>query len=215
MIVQPDTETLLAVVLGATLATVGGFSERHFERITQRREKERSAALLFGELLSAMRVMMRLADESRGRGDPYGPITLRFVRAVQREVEIYNRNRETLLDLRDAEARANISVLIARLSFSLDGVMDAHAEIVALEKATADGAGVASQTAQQALPALNESRKTAFDFAVETAAEIAPLLALLAPLAQHDFGATQSALPADLFDNPASGQTPERTQRHA
>lgn len=28
MIVQPDAETFLAVVLGAALATVGGFSER-------------------------------------------------------------------------------------------------------------------------------------------------------------------------------------------
>src|SRR5690349_20031682 len=116
MISQPDTETLLAVVLGSALATVGGFSERHFERLMQRREKERSAALLFGELLSAMRVMMRLANESRARGDPYGPITLRFIRAVQLVVEIYNRNRETLLDLSDASIRANVSVLIARLS---------------------------------------------------------------------------------------------------
>src|SRR5262249_35016032 len=119
MIIQPDTETLLAVVLGAALATVGGFSERHVERLMQRREKERSAALLFGERLGAMRIMMRLAKEARGRGDPYGPITLRFMRAVQREIEIYNRNRETLLDLRDATIRADISVLIARLSFAL------------------------------------------------------------------------------------------------
>ncbi len=33
---QPDTETLLAVVLGALLATVGGFSERQLERAVQR-----------------------------------------------------------------------------------------------------------------------------------------------------------------------------------
>src|SRR5215510_3127200 len=99
--IQPDTETLLAVVLGAVLATAGGFSERQFERLVQRREKERSAALLFGELLNAMRIIMTLADEARGRGDPYGPITLRFIRGAQREVDIYDRNRETLLDLRD------------------------------------------------------------------------------------------------------------------
>ncbi|MBI3440171.1 MAG: hypothetical protein HY054_16225 [Proteobacteria bacterium] len=203
MIIQPDTETLLAVVLGAALATVGGFTERHVERLMRRREKARSAALLFGEILSAMRVMMRLANEARGRGDPYGPVTLRFVRAMQREVEICTRNRETLLDLRDAQIRANISVLIARLSFSLDGVTDATTELSALEKAPADGASASADHSQQARAALNETRKTAFDFAVETAAEITPLLTRLAPLAQHDFGATRSALPADMFDNPA------------
>ena len=199
MIIQPDTETLLAVVLGATLATVGGFSERHFERLTQRRERERSAALLFGELLSAMRVMMRLANEARGRGDPYGPVTLRFVRTVQREVEIYNRNRETLLDLRDARIRAAISVLIARLSFAIDGVADASAEIVALENSAAAGA----DSTQQTLTALKEGRVIGFDFAVETAGEITPLLGRLAPLAEHDFGATESALPSDILGAPA------------
>jgi protein involved in polysaccharide export with SLBB domain len=44
IIAQPDTETLLAVILGAALATAGGFTERQVERNLQRREKERSAA---------------------------------------------------------------------------------------------------------------------------------------------------------------------------
>src|SRR6185503_17806118 len=101
MIIQPDSETLLAVILGAALATAGGFSERQLERLIQRREKERSAALMFGEILNAIRIIMSLADEARGRGDPYGPITLRFIRGAKREVEIYDRTRETLLDLRD------------------------------------------------------------------------------------------------------------------
>jgi hypothetical protein len=204
MTIQPDTETLLAVVLGALLATAGGFSERQFERMVQKREKEHSAALLFGELLSAMRVMMRLADQARGRGDPYGAVTLRFFRAVKREVEIYDRNRETLLDLRDPRSRAAISVLIARLSFSLDGVLDSSTEIVALEREreamTADNDQRAKL--EQSLAALSETRKAAFDFAVETAEEITPLLATLAPIARHNFGATQSALPTDIFAQP-------------
>jgi hypothetical protein len=206
MIIQPDTETLLAVVLGATLATAGGFSERHYERLMQRREKERSAALLFGELLSAMRVMVRLANQSRGRGDPYGPITLRFIRAVQREVEIYNRNRETLLDLREASVRANISVLIARLSFSLDGIIDATNELVPIEAALAEDTAPDPERCRERVVALKETRHAAFDFVVETAADITPLLARLAPLAQHNFGATESALPGDILTNPAPEQ---------
>lgn len=194
---QPDTETLLAVILGAALATAGGFSERQIERTIQKREKERSAALFFGELLSAMRVMMKLANEARGRGDPFGPVTMRFMYAVRREIEIYDRNRETLLDLRGATVRAAISVLVARLSFSLEGVIDAHNALAALPStADADERAV-----------LVETRKTAFEFAVSTALEITPLLANLAPLARHDFGATQSALPADTFEQPAEQQT--------
>ena len=43
MIIQPDSETLLAVILGAALATAGGFTERQIERNFQRAEKERNA----------------------------------------------------------------------------------------------------------------------------------------------------------------------------
>jgi hypothetical protein len=171
------------------------------ERVVQKREKEHSAALLFGELLSAMRVMMRLGNEARARGNPYGPVTLRFIRAVQREVEIYDRNRETLLDLRDPSIRAAISVLIARLSFSLDGIIDANTEIARLEHELAGDTMTEANrvAARQSIVELNEARKAAFDFAVETGVEITPLLARLSPFAKHDFGATQSAVPSDVF----------------
>jgi len=194
MTYQPDAETLLAVILGAALATAGGFGERQIERLIQKREKERSAALFFGELLSAMRVRMKLANEARSRGDPYGPVTLRFIRSIQREVEIYDRNRETLLDLRSAEIRANVSVLIARLSFAIDGVMDVSAELSA--------SGAAASEQQRA--SLAETQKIGFDFAVETGAEITSLLAALAPLARHNFDATESAIPSNVRTQPAT-----------
>jgi hypothetical protein len=200
MAYQPDTETLLAVILGAALATAGGFSERQIERAILKKEKERSAALFFGELLSAMRIMMKLANEARSRGDPFGPITLRFMRSIQREVEIYDRNRETLLDLRSASVRASISVLIARLSFAVGGVTDATAEL-----ATLDGAASAERRA-----AILEMRKAAFDFAVETGAEITPLLEALAPLAHHNFGSTESAMPAGVLATSAGDATTQR-----
>ena len=196
MMFQPDTETLLAVVLGAALATVGGFSERQIERAVQRREKERNAALLFGELLNSMRVILQFADEARGRGDPYGPVTLRFVRAARREAEIYDRNRETLLDLSDAILRAQITVLVARISFSLDGVFDAQAEIAASEQnlRSLDRNHPDRAEVEQQLAGLKETRKLAFDFAMETTQQIRPLLAALSPVAKHNFeAASQTA----------------------
>ena len=194
IIAQPDTETLLAVILGAALATAGGFSERQLERVIQRREKERSAALMFGEIINAIRIIMSLADEARGRGDPYGPITLRFIRGARREVEIYDRTRETLLDLRDSNVRARISVLIARLSFSLDGVLDAHAEIAATEQnlRTLPPGDPSRAEVEAQLAVCKETRKTAFDFAVEAARQITPLLEQLAPLANHNFGIAEA-----------------------
>jgi hypothetical protein len=194
MIIQPDSETLLAVILGATLATVGGFTERQVERAVQRNEKERNAALLFGEILNTMRVILHFAEEARGRGDPYGPITLRFVRAARRETEIYDRNRETLLDLREALMRAQITTFIARISFSLDGVLDASAELATTEQnlRAIDQSHPDRAELEQRIATLQESRKTAFDFALETAQQIKPLLAALAPIAKHNFDVTEA-----------------------
>ena len=90
------SETLLAVLLGAVLATLSGLVATQFEAHLRRRERERDAALLFGELLSTLKVLIDTADRARGQGDPYGPFTIRMWRAVRRELDIYDRNREAL-----------------------------------------------------------------------------------------------------------------------
>ena len=97
--------TLWAVAAGAVLATVGGFIATQLEAYVRRRERERSAALLFGEILSALETITAVAQQARSHGEPYGPLTLRLIRAAQRETETYSANRTLLYDLRNAEIR--------------------------------------------------------------------------------------------------------------
>ena len=49
-----DQNTLIAVILGAILATIGGFVATMLERYLDKRERERNAALFFGEVLSTL-----------------------------------------------------------------------------------------------------------------------------------------------------------------
>ena len=193
---QADQETLLAVVIGAVLATAGGFAASQLEALLRRRERERAAALLFGELLTTLRLIVNLADEARGRGDTYGPITMRFVRAAQRETEIYDRNRETLFDLRDPAIRARVRFLFAQATFTLDGVADANTEIAAVERSirALEQDDPARAEIEARLQSLQQNRQTAFDFALETTQKIAPLLAVLTPLANHAFNAHDAVL---------------------
>ena len=188
---QADAETLWAVVIGALLATIGGFASSQLEAYLRRRERERSAALLFGELLTMMRIIMGLAKETRGRGDPYGPVTMRFLRAAKRETEIYDRNRETLFELRDASVRAQIHTLVARITFSLDGVADVTSEIASTQRAVAalSPDDTARVEAEARLQAMLQDRNAAFDFAVEATQDIESILAVLTPLARHAFDA--------------------------
>ena len=68
-------ETLVAVVLGALLATVSGIIANQLEAYLRRRERERSAALLFGAVLSTLRVLLESADRVRRIPPAFGPVT--------------------------------------------------------------------------------------------------------------------------------------------
>jgi hypothetical protein len=118
-------DTLLAVVIGAALATVGGVLAGQIEFQQVRRERERSAGLLFGEVLAGLNMILQLAKEARGRGDPFGPITMRILKAAQRETHIYERNRELLFAVRDAKLRVGTHILLLQMSLTLDAIFEA------------------------------------------------------------------------------------------
>jgi hypothetical protein len=187
---ETGQETLLAVALGAVLATAGGFLAGQFERALHRRERERNAALLFGEVLSSLKLAIELSDASRGRGDPYGMVTLRMVRAAQRETDTYNRNREVLFDLRQSAVRAKIHSVLVRMILALDGVLSAYDAINEADLALKTGVSDQARAAYEArIEAYARDRAFAFDYAVALAAEIPDLLTALNPTAHYSFEA--------------------------
>jgi hypothetical protein len=182
-------DTLWAVVLGALLATLGGFVATRLEAFFRRREREQAAALLFGELLSVIDLVAGMANESRGHGDPYGPLTTRMLRAIRRETEIYDRNRESLYDLREAAARASVHALMAQITLALQGVLDAHA-LIELTDDAMRGLGpddpVRAEFAMR-LTRLSQDRQAAFDFMMELREQVAPVTTVLRGLAKQPF----------------------------
>jgi hypothetical protein len=188
---EAGTETLIAVTIGAVLATVGGFAATQVEGHLRRRERERSAALFYGELFSVLELITRLAADARSRGDPYGPVTMRLLRAAQREVDIYDRNRESLYDLRSAGIRAQIQTVMVRVGLALEGVFDATSEIGPAEKSLAamTPTDIARPDAERRLAILHRSRELAFEFGMETADQIRPVIVTLRPIAKHAFDA--------------------------
>lgn len=182
-------ETIWAVVAGAILATVGGFVATQLEALVHRRERQRNAAQMFGEMLASLETIIGIAEQSRSRGDPYGPVTMRLTRAARRETETYERNRASLYDLRDAEVRIRVHVMMVQLSLALEGVTDATAMIAAAdassENPNAEG-GEAGRLRDRLERAAAE-RDIAFAFVLTVAAEIAALIAILQPLAKVNF----------------------------
>jgi hypothetical protein len=183
-------------VVGAVLATLGGFVATQMEGVLRRRERERSAALLFGEILSALDLVTRITDETRGRGDPYGRLTLGLLRAVRRETDTYDRNREQLYDLRDAKIRAQIHGLMVRITLALEGIADATSQIASVEAAVnaLQPDDPARQELARQLAALAEGRQGTFNFMMESAGQIKPIVAVLRPLARQTFDNHEAVL---------------------
>ena len=194
--IDPAGGSVVAVVVGAFLATISGFVATQIENHNRRRDKERSAALLFGEILVGVKLTIGLADRTRGRGDPYGPVTMRMVRAAQREAQTYERNREALFDLRNPALRAHIHVLFARMIIALDGAIDANREVAATETTMRMLAPTDASLPEFAKirDFYAQDRKQSFDFAVELTDEIAPLLEKLQRVAKYSFEAHEAVV---------------------
>jgi hypothetical protein len=180
-------ETLIAVVIGAVLATLSGIVATQIETRLHRRERERDAALFFGELISTLGVLLDNAIASRGRGDPYGVVTLRLLRACRREIDLYDRNRTSLYDLRASGLRIKVHAFMVRTAMPLDGILDSS-DVLAVAPTDAE--------AGPRFEAARVGRDIAFDFLIEMYAEIPALIAELSRPARSRFDSyTGPALP--------------------
>jgi len=120
-----EASTLVAVAAGAVLATIGGFLATIYEARLHRRERERTAALTFGEILASLRVLLRAMEDSHGIGDPWGPLTMRVINQARREADAYERSRPALSDLRNTDLRLMLHAVMIRMELGLDGILEA------------------------------------------------------------------------------------------
>ncbi len=181
--------TVGAIVLGSLLATLGGLAATQLEWRFERQRRERQAALFFGEVLSTLLVILQIAKQTKGRGDPYGPITLRMLRQALHEIGMYDRNRETLYNLRNAELRTRIHTRVLRISSPLNGIFDTTEEIRA-GQAQLRSPGLAAQEREEIearITRLSEMREAGFEFMEEAAQDIELVIKDLEPVAAHSF----------------------------
>ncbi len=165
-----NASTLIGVVVGAVVATLGSFAASWYERRLLRREREADAALVFAEMLRSLGLQIAVMRAAHARGDPFGPITIRMARGVRREVDIYDRNRERLFVVRDAGLRPQTSALLARLTFAIERVLD-NTDALAASPGEAERAE------------LTTGRDQAFEFLVESSDELPALVDRFAALA--------------------------------
>lgn len=180
-----------AMLLGAFLASLGGFSVAWVLDRMERKRRERSIALVCLDLLSSLSVLTELAKDARSRGNPYGPYTIRLVRSCMRDLDVYERNRERIADISDPNVRAEIYQCMARLTLSAQGILG-ESDIIAendeaIEAARTKGnAAKADDLTQQRQERCNR-RDASFGFMMETTQDLCgPLSAKLRGIAKSE-----------------------------
>lgn len=181
----------LAMIIGAFLASSGGFLVTWLWDRLERKRQERSIALVCLDLLSSLSVLTNLAKDARSRGNPYGPYTIRLVRSCMRDLDVYERNRERIADIVDPNARAEIYQCMARMTLAIEGVLAEH-DIITRSNDEIEAARVAGNAAKvKDLEADKREREVrrdnSFDFLVDTTQELcAPLSVKLRTIAKSD-----------------------------
>ena len=188
--------TIWAVFLGALLATLGGFGATQLEWFLERRRRERNAALFFGEVLSTLNILIDFAANTKKIGDPYGPVTTRMFRSAVGEIDIYNRNRETLYDLRHTNLRTRIHTLTLRITMAIDGLFDATNTIASVQDQLREPS--LTEERRQELNArvatLIETREGSYDFILENGALLKGVIRDLEPMARFSFDDVEKAV---------------------
>jgi hypothetical protein len=174
-----SVHTILSIVLGAMLASLGGFAAAQMNVWVDRARRAREAALLSGEVLAAVATLLRLAEEAAREGSVLDPIPFRFLRVARKEIGIYDRNRELLFSLADPALRARLHSLIVRLSIPLERLADDHARYAELR-------AIGPAQSQQA-DAVRAEMDSAFSYLMDSRKVIPELLAVLRPLAHSKF----------------------------
>ena len=140
-----NLDTLLAVALGAVLATTGALIAELIQDRLNRRRRERDAARFFGEIMMIMDRVLAEAIRTHGIGEPWGPVTRRLYQTALREAQVYERNRERLFDIRDMNLRARIHAHMLRKTFPVDAIIEYCHDIDAVEDALTGDVALAAE----------------------------------------------------------------------
>lgn len=129
-----NLDTLIAVVIGAFLATSGALLAEIIQERTNRKRRERDAARFFGEILSSVDAILSFAFQSMSIGERWGGVSQRLFRTALREVAVYERNRERLFDIHDMKLRSRIHLHILSETVPMEAVLELCEQIAEVEK---------------------------------------------------------------------------------
>lgn len=133
-----NLDTLIAVIVGACLATGGALVAEIIQDRLARKRRQRDAARFFGEIISSIVQIFDQAKASQNIGEPWGAYSVNLFRVAATEAETYARNRERLFDIRDTRLRFAIHGHILRLTVPIASMVEESDKIAELANRLAE-----------------------------------------------------------------------------
>ncbi|NNE41803.1 MAG: hypothetical protein HKN14_12900 [Marinicaulis sp.] len=161
-----NLDTLLAVVVGAILATSGALVAELIQERLNRRRRARHAARFMGEVMTSIDRILERAIHSQTIGDKWGPVTRRLFKMALGECQVYERNRERLFDIHEMDLRTRIHTHMLTLAFPLDAVIDYTTELDRIDDILFHGEGL-NENAHERLETRAEQLQTSLDGAFD------------------------------------------------
>ncbi|MEP2990394.1 MAG: hypothetical protein ABJN65_08880 [Parasphingorhabdus sp.] len=127
-------DTLIAVTIGAFLATGGALATELIKERRARRRREREAAIFLADIILNISNVTRLANRAQTIGKPWGPFTIRYFQTALKQMSFYEANRAKLFDLKDLELRGRAEFHILAQNAYVKGIVDLSQTIGSLEE---------------------------------------------------------------------------------
>jgi len=143
-----NLDTLLAVCVGALLATLGALFAELIQERRNRKRRERDTACFFGDILTSLDHILDFTFESQKVGDPWGAMTRRLFKTALREGAVYERNRERLFDIQDMALRSRIHIHFLSEMVPIEAVIENGKKLEDIERRLVNGGKITQKNAQ-------------------------------------------------------------------
>lgn len=143
-----NLDTLIAVIIGAILATFGALIAELIQDRSNRKRRERDAARFFGDILMTIDQILNFTFNSQKIGDRWGRATMRLFKTALREAAVYERNRERLFDLHDIHLRSSIHSYFLMKTVPLEALIETDEKIIQAEKFLKNSENLADKQVQ-------------------------------------------------------------------
>lgn len=187
-----NLDTLIAVIVGACLATGGALIAEIIQDRLRRRRRQREAARFFGEIIISISQVFDLAVESQKIGDPWGAFTVSMFRVCAHEAEVYTRNRERLFDIPDMRLRFSIHGHLLRFTVPISSIVRESADIDVLQTRLEEAEGLSDSLVaalQARIDRFQSFRDGSLQAAIQQRSESEALLKRLEDIAGASFEA--------------------------